>query len=186
MPITRCQLSISLYLWVVSYIIKRIKQFFRAISAKLSADDNIYISTHLSPAEQKLFFAMDVVDQCHSLRVAYTIERFVIEDTQGVDRDFLIRCALLHDIGRVKGDMSLFGKVFVVLVSAFFPSFADSLELKGSHLLYIYRHHAEIGAKKLQDIGLYKEAKIIARHHSPSADSDPRELKLLRIADDKN
>ena len=167
-------------------IIKRAKQFFRAISAKLTADDNNYISSHLSPKEQKLFFAMDVVDQYHALRVAYTIERFVIEDTQGVDRDFLIRCALLHDIGRIKGDMSLFGKVFVVLISAFFPSFADSLERKGSHLLYIYRHHAEIGAKKLQDIGLYKEAKIIAKHHSPPTVDDPRELKLLRIADDKN
>ena len=129
---------------------------------------------------------MDVVDQCHSLRVAYTLERFIIEDSQGIDREFLIRCALLHDIGRVKGDMSLFGKVFVVLVSAFFPNLADEMELKGSHLLYIYRHHAEIGAKKLQDMGLYKEAKVVARHHLPPAYNDSRELKLLRIADDKN
>ena len=167
-------------------IFKRVKQFYRAISAKLSADDNKYISTHLSPKEQKLFFAMDVVDQYHALHVAYTLERFVIEDTQGVDREFLIRCALLHDIGRVKGDMSTLGKVFVVLVSAFLPKVADNLELKGNRWLYIYRHHAEIGAKKLQDIGLYKEAKIIAKHHSTSSDDDPRELKLLRIADDKN
>ena len=167
-------------------IIKRVKQFFRAISAKLTADDNNYISSHLSSKEQKLFFAMDVVDQYHCLHVAYTLERFVIEDSHGVDRNFLIRCALLHDIGRVKGDMSLFGKVFVVLISAFLPSFADSLERKGSHLLYIYRHHAEIGAKKLQDIGLYKEAKIIAKHHSRPTMNDPNELKLLRIADDKN
>ena len=112
---------------MIGSIFKRVKQFYRAISAKLSADDNKYISTHLSPKEQKLFFAMDVVDQYHSLHVAYTIERFVIEDSRDVDREFLIRCALLHDIGRVKGDMSTFGKVFVVLVSAFFPSFADKL-----------------------------------------------------------
>ena len=167
-------------------IFKRVKQFYRAISAKLSADDNKYISTHLSPSEQKLFFAMDVVDQYHSLHVAYTLERFVIEDTHGVDREFLIRCALLHDIGRVKGDMSTLGKVFVVLLSAFFPKVADNLELKGNHWIYIYRHHAEIGAKKLQDAGLYKEAKIVAKHHSLPSDDDPRELKLLRIADDKN
>ena len=167
-------------------IFKRVKQFYRAITAKLSADDNKYISTHLSPKEQNLFFAMDVVDQYHSLHVAYTLERFIIEDVQGVDREFLIRCALLHDIGRVKGDMSTFGKVFVVLVSAFIPKFADKLEFQGNHMIYIYRHHAEIGAKKLQDIGLYKEAKIVARHHSSPTDDDPRELKLLRIADDKN
>ena len=171
---------------MLTSINKRVKQFFRAIGANLSADDNVYISTHLSPKEQKLFFAMDIVDQYHCLHVAYTLERFVIEDTQGVDRNLLIRCALLHDIGRVKGDMSLFGKVFVVLITAFLPNFADNLERKGSHLLYIYRHHAEIGAKKLQDIGLYKEAKIVAKHHSPPSADDPSELKLLRIADDKN
>ncbi len=167
-------------------VIKRIKQFFRAISAKLTIDDKKYISTHLSPKEQKLFFAMDVVDQYHSIRVAYTIERFVIEDSQGIDKEFLIRCALLHDIGRVKGDMSTFGKVFVVLISAVSKNFADKLERNGNHMIYIYRHHAEIGAKKLQDIGLYREAKIIAKHHSPPSDDDSRELKLLRIADDKN
>ena len=171
---------------MISSIIKRAKQFFRAISAKINKDDQKYIASHLSPEQQRLFFAMDIVDQYHSLRVAYTIERIAIEGKQGIDREFLIRCALLHDIGRVKGDMSTAGKVFVVLISAFMPKFADELELKGSHLLYIYRHHAEIGAKKLQDIGLYKEAKIVAKHHSKPTEDDPRELKLLRIADDKN
>lgn len=171
---------------MISSILKRVKQFFRAISAKLTADDHRYISTHLSAKEQKLFFAMDIVDQYHSLRVAYTLERLAIEDKQGIDREFLIRCALLHDIGRVKGDMSTFGKVFVVLITAFMPKFADKLEMNGNHMMYIYRHHAEIGAKKLQEIGLYREAKIVARHHAPPVENDPRELKLLRIADDKN
>ncbi len=171
---------------MINSIFKRVKQFYRAISAKLTVDDDKYISTHLSPQEQKLFFAMSIVDQYHSLNVAYTLERFAIEDKQGIDREFLIRCALLHDIGRVKGDMSTLGKIFTVLVTVLLPKFADKLELNGNHMIYIYRHHAEIGAKKLQDIGLYKEAKIIARHHSPPNDDDPRELKLLRIADDKN
>ena len=152
----------------------------------MTGDDHKYISAHLSAQEQKLFFAMDLVDQYHSLRVAYTIERIAIEGKQGIDREFLIRYALLHDIGRVKGDMSIYGKVFTVLITAFFPKIADSLELKGNHMIYIYRHHADIGAQKLQKIGLYKEAKIIAKHHSKPSDDDPRELRLLRIADDKN
>ena len=79
---------------------RRVRQFFRALTAKISADDGIYISTHLSGDEQKLFFAMSIVDQFHSLNVAYTIERLVIEDKKNIDREFLIRCALLHDVGR--------------------------------------------------------------------------------------
>lgn len=167
-------------------ILKRIKQFFRAICAELTTDDKLYISSHLSPEEQKLFFAMDIVDQYHSVKVAYTVERFVNEDNRGIDKELLIRCSLLHDVGRVSGDMSIFDKIFVVLVTAISTSLADKFEVDGNHKFYIYRHHAEIGAKKLQDIGLYREAKIIAKHHSPPTADDPRELKLLRIADDKN
>lgn len=167
-------------------MIKRVKQFFRALAAQVTAEDGKYISSHLSSDEQKLFFAMSIPDQCHSLRVAYTIERLVIEDKKNIDREFLIRCALLHDVGRVKGDMSIAGKIFSVLVSEFFPRLADRLELGGNKLIYIYRHHAEIGARKLQKLGLYKESKIIAKHHSPPQPDDPKELKLLRLADEEN
>lgn len=168
------------------WIIKRAKQFFRALTAEVSAEDGKYISAHLDGAEQKLFFAMSKVDQCHSLRTAYTIERLVIEDKQGVDKEFLIRCALLHDIGRVKGDMSIAGKIFAVLIVEFAPNFADKLERRGNRAIYIYRHHAEIGARKLQKLKLYREAKIIAKHHSPPKPDDPKELKLLRLADEEN
>lgn len=156
------------------------------MTANLSQDDNRYIAAHLNDAEQKIFFAMSIVDQCHSLNVAYSIERLVIEDKQGIDREFLIRCALLHDVGRVEGDMSIPQKIFAVLAMTFAPSFANRLELNGNHAIYVYRHHAEIGGRKLQQIGLFKEAKIIARHHSPISPDDPKELKLLRIADEEN
>ncbi len=167
-------------------IFRRVKQFFRAMTAKVTPEDGKYISAHLSPEEQELFFAMSVEDQCHSLKTAYTIERLVIEDKQGIDREFLIRCALLHDVGRVAGDISTLGKVFTVLVSDIAPGFADSLELKGNKQIYIYRHHAEIGGRKLQQLGLFREAKIVAKHHAPPSPDDPYELKLLRLADSEN
>ena len=167
-------------------IFRRIKQFFRALTAKVTPDDGKYLAAHLNAEEQKLFFAMSTADQFHSLRTAYTIERLVIEDKQGIDREFLIRCALLHDVGRVSGDLSIFGKIFTVLVTDLLPKFADSLELRGNHWIYIYRHHAEIGGRKLQQIGLFREAKIIAKHHAPPTSDDPYELKLLRLADEEN
>ena len=162
------------------------KQFFRALTAKVTPEDGKYISAHLKPEEQKLFFAMSTEDQYHCLRTAYTIERLVIEDKKGIDREFLIRCALLHDVGRVNGDLGTLGKVFTVLVSDIAPGFADNLELKGNKQMYIHRHHAEIGGRKLQQIGLFREAKIIAKHHSPPSPDDPYELKLLRLADSEN
>ena len=164
----------------------RVLQLFRAVTARVSVDDGKYIAAHLNAEEQKIFFAMSVADQCHSLRTAYTIERLVIEDKRGVDREFLIRCALLHDVGRKAGDLTIKGKIFVVLITSFAPKFAERLELNGNRALYVYHHHAELGAQKLQRIGLFKEAKIIAKHHSPPKANDPIELKLLRLADNEN
>ncbi len=167
-------------------VFKRIWQFIRAVAARVTVEDGQYISAHLNADEQKIFFAMSVADQAHSLRTAYTIERLVIEDKRGVDREFLIRCALLHDTGRRAGDLTIAGKVFAVLITTFAPKFADRLEINGNRALYVYHHHAELGAQKLQRIGLFKEAKIIAKHHAPPKPDDPLELKLLRLADNEN
>ena len=164
----------------------RVLQFVRAVTARVSVEDGKYISTHLNADEQKIFFAMSVADQVHSLRTAYTVERLIIEDKRGVDREFLIRCALLHDVGRRNGDLTIKGKIFAVLVTTFAPKFADRLEINGNRALYVYHHHAELGARKLQQIGLFKEAKIIAKHHAPPKSDDPLELKLLRLADNEN
>ena len=166
--------------------IGRSLQFVRALTARVSVDDGQYISAHLNAEEQKIFFSMSVADQVHSLRTAYTIERLIIEDKRGVNREFLIRCALLHDVGRRAGDLTTMGKVFAVLVTSFAPKFAERLEINGNRSLYVYHHHAQLGAQKLQKIGLFKEAKIIAKHHAPPKPDDPFELKLLRLADNEN
>ncbi len=167
-------------------VFRRIRQFIQAVTARVTVDDGKYISAHLNAEEQKIFFAMSVADQAHSLRTAYKIERLVIEDKRGVDREFLIRCALLHDTGRRNGDLTIMGKVFVVLITTLAPGFADRMEINGNRALYVYHHHAELGAQKLQRIGLFKEAKIIAKHHAPPKPDDPLELKLLRLADNEN
>ncbi|MBR6712383.1 MAG: HDIG domain-containing protein [Selenomonadaceae bacterium] len=164
----------------------RVLQFIRAVTARVSVEDGKYISTHLNAEEQKIFFAMSVADQVHSLRTAYTVERLIIEDKRGVDREFLIRCALLHDVGRRNGDLTIKGKIFAVLITSIAPKFAERLELNGNHALYVYHNHAEIGARKLQKLGLFKEAKIIAKHHAKPKPDDPFELKLLRLADNEN
>ncbi len=164
----------------------RILQFVRAVTARVSVEDGKYISTHLNAEEQKIFFAMSVADQVHSLRTAYTVERLIIEDKRGVDREFLIRCALLHDTGRRAGDLTIKGKIFAVLITSIAPKFAERLELNGNHALYVYHNHAEIGARRLQKLGLFKEAKIIAKHHAKPKPDDPFELKLLRLADNEN
>ena len=170
----------------MNWIFKRARQFYRALTADISIEDQKYLMAHLSRQEQELFFKMGLIDQFHSLNVAYTIERLVIQDKQDIDREFLIRCALLHDIGKINVKTSVWDKIFAVLVTTFLPKLADRLELDGNRSIYIYRNHAELGGQALQKIGLFQEAKIIARHHSPPRADDSKELKLLRLADEEN
>ena len=170
----------------MNWIFKRVRQFYRALTADISIDDEKYLMTHLNQKEIDLFYKMGLIDQFHSLQVAYTIERLIIEDKQGINKEFLIRCALLHDIGKINVKTSVWDKVFAVLVTTFLPRLADELELKGNRSIYIYRNHAELGGQKLQKMGLFQEAKIIARHHSPPRADDSKELKLLRLADEEN
>ena len=103
-------------------MIKRIRQFWRAIKAKLTVEDKVFIDKYLNDEEQKLFFAMRVYDQRHVLNVAYTAQK-IIEQKQyeNVDYNLLIRACLLHDVGRTAKDICLMDKVTSVLLGKFLP-----------------------------------------------------------------
>lgn len=175
-------------------MIQRVRQFFRAIRAHLSEADYLYIGTYLSEVEQKLFFGMHVADQYHAVQVAHTAERLADRSEVPVERELLIRSALLHDVGRCRGDMDIWGKVLAVLLKACFPRRSKKWARKDAHglwgrityMLFVYYHHPEIGAEKLRGLGLMQEAELAEKHHLPEAKDDALELCLLRQADELN
>ena len=57
-----------------------------------------------------------------------------------------IIAALLHDVGRRKGDLDLFGKVAAVLLTHFFPRRSRAWAAAGCRLLFVYYEHPAIGA----------------------------------------
>ena len=104
-----------------------------------------------------------------------------------VHRALLERSALLHDVGRRKGDLDIWGKVACVLLVHYFPKRSKQWAEDGmSTMLHVYYHHPQIGAKLLRGIGLFEEADIIERHHAPADVHDSMELRLLREADEAN
>ena len=156
----------------------RVKQFFRALFAKISCEDREYVKKHLPQAGQKLFFKMAVFDEAHAIAVAKTIETFKYNG----DKEFLIRLALLHDIGRT--NVGIFDKVFAVLLNDLSKKLAIFLS-KYLRSLYVYYNHPQIGAELLRNAGFEAEAKIIERHHE-NIKNPPEELKLLQLADNIN
>lgn len=181
-------------------MIKRLKQFYRAITAKVTDTDKIWLAEKLSPVAQELFYAMHEADQYHALNVAKTALKLLQEyDITAADKEslkpILIRCALLHDVGRVRGDLDIWGKVFTVLMVHSFPQIARKLQLSSAkyiwqrpgHALFVYYQHPAIGAAKLRKIGLDDEAFIIAKHHDAENKlADSVVLKILRAADELN
>jgi len=172
----------------------RIKQFIAAVTAEIVPADQIFIDKWLSGPEQKLFWAMSLPDQCHSLHVAYTAIKLANQAEFLVNQDKLIRCALLHDVGKTSGDMSTIDKVLSVLAYKIFPDFVKKWGRygKGSsldnlrHAFYIYLYHAERSRDQLLSLGLIELAEIVAEHHKAPTENDPPELLLLRKADDLN
>lgn len=176
---------------------QRVIQFWRAINAHLSGSDFDFINIYLNKKEQNLFFAMRLYDQRHVLNVAYTARRLTQKDSANINEKLLMKACLLHDVGRTAKDIFLFDKVFAVLLDKYLPKTAHKLAKynnsrnrsfwkKRRHALFIYYHHAAIGAEKLQKIKLYDIAEIIKYHHAPPKCGDCRELIILRKADSLN
>lgn len=173
---------------------KRIKQFAQALRARITPADRTFIGEYLTHREQELFYGMSVQDQFHCRRTAIDILRLAAGRTD-VDPRFLVRCALLHDVGRRWGDVSTWDKVFAVMLHYFIPGQSRrwAKEGQGSILdnlrnaLHVSYYHPLRGGSMLQGIGTEPELmEIVISHHQPAAPDDPVALLLLRQADDLN
>ncbi|XOQ25179.1 MAG: HDIG domain-containing protein [Mitsuokella multacida] len=169
---------------------QRVRQFVRALTQHLDEDDRRFIYLHLPSRAVPLFYAMHPADQVHARNVAYTaLDMARAQNFTREQKEFLMRCALLHDVGRAKGDLNIMGKVMAVLMRHYAPQLAQRWMQHHDpigHALYVARHHAELGAEKLRGIGLYAEAEVIVHHHEPAAAGDSEVLRLLRAADELN
>ncbi len=168
----------------------RVRQFFWAFFSSVSEQDRNFVKEILDSELLPLFYRMSVPDQCHSLRVARYVQSHFSDGIEPADYGLLLRCSLLHDIGRQKGDLGVFGKSFAVIFSNVFPGLSDKYSKKENgywhRKMYIYYQHAKIGADILMELGYSEEAEVIRRHHEAPADDDPPELRFLRIADENS
>lgn len=152
---------------------RRIKQFIRAVSASIKAQDMGFLNQYLDNRMLELFFKMDVVDQRHCLDVAYTLKKNYPQLT-----DDLIRACLLHDIGKQVSLISLWKRIFYVLL--------PPKKIKNTNNeLNVLAWHAEYGFKIAEQSGLSSYiAEIIRFHHDKPAKN--KDIKLLQLADEQN
>jgi hypothetical protein len=157
-------------------------QFFRGFRTRLAPDEVATIRALLSPAELRLFFAMEPRDRRHSCDVLRWLEV-----TSGSDQpsEALRRAALLHDTG--KGHLWVWDRVSFVLLEAVTPRLVDALGTpRGAGwrgALWRLRHHAELGARLLAEAGAGPRVVVlVAAHTREPVPGDP-ELRRLIEAD---
>lgn len=183
-------LSIFTNLQGVITILYRARQFFSAIRAYFIKADRQLVNNYLDKKEQILFDNMDKATQRHAILVAQ--ECLKLAQNYQVNTNLLIKASLLHDTGKVKGDMGIIDRTLVVLLAKINPKLITSLSRKGKgglwdnfrHALYLYLYHPKIGAEQLKNIGASASlVALVENHHHPQQPGDSKELTLLRQAD---
>lgn len=167
---------------------QRVKQLWSALHAELTSEDYDFINQHLSPVEKELFLKCDLVTQKHCLRVANTALDLAQKEARSIDYLLLVKSALLHDIGKRKGDLNILYRVVTVIIFTLMPSLGRTMARKGKglrHALYVYLYHPEEGAKLAKQADLDQEIINIIKYHHNS-ESDSPEQKLVTLADNLN
>lgn len=181
-------------------MIPRIKQFFNALSAKVSDEERRIIKQTLSRKEWEIFNQMSIVDQRHAFDVYMIIKKYLtqqsnIEDKknfflQNLLQQNLLKVALLHDVGKQAGDLSLLDRILIVLLENHFPQLLQRWARAGQgsflqnrrHALYIALNHSFLGAQILRQIDADQELVRLVENHHDSKNLD-WQVQLLQKAD---
>lgn len=171
-------------------VVYRWRQFWRTLFAQpLTEGEMKIVAEILTPEQQHWFYRMTHSEQRHSLRVLQMLRQ------NGVHQYDLLVAALLHDVGKTRYPLSIWERVFNVLLKAFFPKWVEQhapVQPKGVlRFLAVARLHPQWGAEIAQAVGASPlSVRLISRHQevllSPPATMEDELLMLLQQVDSMN
>jgi hypothetical protein len=175
----------------------RVKQFGWAVASwwrKPTFEELAAARAILPPACWRVFERMPAVDQIHALKVLEAVQ------AAGFDDRALAQAALLHDVAKRLGGVTLFHRVAVVIIKAFAREPWERLKTasppsRSNRLLYplwAHANHPLTGAQLAAECGCCAGAvDLIRRHQDPLPPAAQRTeqdklLAALQRADDDN
>jgi putative nucleotidyltransferase with HDIG domain len=167
----------------------RLRQFWHSLTAQpLSAAMLADVGRVLDKQQVALFCRMSPADQWHAYRV-YDLLRGA-----GHDDGALLAAALLHDVGKVRADLSVWDRSLAVLGETFAPrraeAWGDAAQDGWKQTFAVRRHHAAWGAELAADAGAPAEVVELIRRHQDTSDAgasrNQERLTLLQWADGQN
>jgi hypothetical protein len=176
-------------------IFYRLRQFWNAVTLKTEPLDFELAQATLNPAQTALFAKLIPADRQHSINTYNHLMK------QGDCQPDLLAAALLHDIGKLRYEMSPWERALVVLCRRVLPRRADRWgsippggwdKLPGWHKAFIVtEQHDGWGAEMSLEAGAsLLTASLIRYHHHPELQElGSSELGLLHklwAADNEN
>lgn len=172
---------------IPSSVIYRVRQFARALGAKVQPEELHLVKGYLTPVQLELFRSMPRNDQRHGLDVFGTLLQ------EGYTDRALLQAALLHDVGKAGRGLRLWHRVAIVLIRAVRPELVLRMarDEPGNwrYPFYVHLHHAAWGAELAQRAGCLPLAVELIRRHQdplPAAWREARLLAALQAADGDN
>ncbi len=168
------------------------RQFFAALSARVSQDDLRQADAHLPPEARRLFRKMSAADQRHSLAVMRALEG------AGHTHPALLTAALLHDAGKSAARLTPVHRAVIVLLGRFWPAALEWLarELPGGDSslanpvpgkinwrwpFIVHRCHPGLGAQWAKQAGCDASSVALIRRHQELVTEPRDEFEQLLV-----
>lgn len=176
---------------LISRIIYRVKQFIAAFTNHLNYSEVTFIQNYLTKQEQILFFSLNIVDQKHSLTVSYKCMEKINDNKTNIK--LVVRAALLHDIGKANEFISIWTRVWYVLLNrkplkSLLSIFAkENSRIQFRRGFNAIKNHAKRGAGLLRSINSHPIViEVCEHHHSLPFSNEPDILPLIRKFDNNS
>lgn len=163
-------------------MVNRVRQFIRALTAKINDSDVEFINRYLNESEKALFNQLSTYEKKHSLCVARDILIQVANENLEY-QEHMVRIGLLHDIGKIKYRLNTIDRVILVLLDKFTKGKIRNIDNKKVH---IYFFHGEEGYNILKSMGYMESWLNIIRDHHSAKHIEGVEMRLLVEADNRN
>ena len=164
----------------------RIKQFLWAITSYFKRIDYDHIDKYLNEEEKDLFKRLRKTDKHHCIRVSKDALKYVEKDIENhqIDKEYLGKLTLLHDIGKIDKSLNSIEKSFIVIAHKL--SKGNIKKYSKYKIVDSYYNHPKNGANILKKLGYDNEfLEAIENHHNKTV-SNNKLLEILKFSDDKN
>lgn len=167
-------------------MVYRIKQFIWAIQSFYKSIDDEYIKRYLNKDEIKIFSLLKNSDKHHCIRVSKDVLNHLEKlDDVDIDKNTLIKLALLHDIGKIERPLNVVEKSIVVILDKLTKGRIK--KYSNIQIIDIYYNHPKIGADILKKKCRYDKEflKCIEEHHIKEVTSN-KLIEIIKYYDNKN